>query len=147
MEHLADDDDNKAPWTFTRLTEGLGGNEFEDISRQIPTEQEWQDDQDDPMAEVPAAQPPATPRRRLMSKRPEPSTSSHGGGGPKVQRTTGANPPDFCDEELFTQQAWYSMTTEESRQEACGKASWIKDQTMVEIEINPPNFKKRAEAV
>ena len=56
-------EEKSTPWTFTRLAEEVGGNQYEDISREIPTPEEWRRAQD-PEQEVPPT------RRRIVTKRP-----------------------------------------------------------------------------
>ena len=68
LEHLSVEDQNQAPWTFTRLTEGLGGNEYEDISNELPSNGEVPEDAE--MEEPPAAST-EEPRRRIHGKRVE----------------------------------------------------------------------------
>ena len=57
--------DSATPWTFSRLTAEIGGNQFEDISTEIPPESEWRRAQD-----VTQEVPPS--RTRLRGKRPVP---------------------------------------------------------------------------
>jgi hypothetical protein len=42
LEHLSEEDHKRAPWTFQRLTEGLGGNEYDDITHEAPEAAEQQ---------------------------------------------------------------------------------------------------------
>ena len=155
LEHLHEDTENKAPWTFTRLTEGLGGNEFEDVTSQVPTLEEWHQGQSDPQPSTSSSSrpqhssgsqmpvemdppdapmaPPATPRMRVWGKRseqPTPSTTP-----PLTRQRVGA--PE-AGAELVTQEAWYNMTTETSRQEACGKDQWQDSTSIVEVAIDLP---------
>lgn len=69
LEHLSTDTDKQAPWTFQHLTEGLGGNEYQDISDEVPTEEEWMQGHDANQAARPDLGPPATPRQRIREKR------------------------------------------------------------------------------
>ena len=53
------------PWTYTRAAEEIGGNQYQDITGDLPTLQEWQRAQD-----IEQEEPPL--RFRLRRKRPEP---------------------------------------------------------------------------
>ena len=59
-------EDQGTPWTFNRLAQELGGNQFEDISGEIPDEREWQRAQDPQQEQVPT-------RYRMWRKRPPPT--------------------------------------------------------------------------
>ena len=63
IDALAQDD--KTPWTFTRVAEQIGGNQYEDVSSDAPQLEEWLRAQN-PEEEV---QPH---RRRITFKRPAP---------------------------------------------------------------------------
>ena len=52
------------PWTYTRVAEEIGGNQYQDITGDLPTRQEWQRAQD-----IEQEEPPL--RFRLRRKRPE----------------------------------------------------------------------------
>ena len=58
----------RTPWTYTRVAAELGGNQFQDISQERPTEQEWARAQD-----VMEEEPPV--RFRFRGKRAEPEAS------------------------------------------------------------------------
>ena len=57
------------PWTFTRLASEIGGNQFEDVSEEGPTDEEWYRAQD-----VQEEVPPV--RFRMRGKRAEPEPRS-----------------------------------------------------------------------
>ena len=63
--------DNQTPWTFHRVAEQIGGNQFEDLSQQRPSEEEWLRAQD-PQEEVqPSRHEPHLPvQHRYRGKRP-----------------------------------------------------------------------------
>ena len=65
--------DGEQPWTFDRLTSGIGGTQYEDITSEIPSEQEWRRAQD-PVEEIPPQ------RHRISGKRPMGSCSCSGRG-------------------------------------------------------------------
>ena len=136
LEHLSSSEDAKAPWTCNRLTEGLGGNEFDDVSQDQPTEDEWMRDQDPTQQAVPM-EVPASPRVRLRPVAP--STSSSSQPQPPTRQRVGTPPPD---DELVVQEAWYSLTTEASRQEACGAEAWSDTEAFVEVALDLPDSKR-----
>ena len=136
LEHLTQEEDLKAPWTFQRLTAGLGGNEFEDITQEVPTETQWQEDQDEPMP--PAPREAGQPRYRVLGKRigegperalPEPTRQKRGGAQ--------------LEDALVTQEPWYEKTATESRLEAHGECFWAEDNTAVEMDIQLPQSKRQ----
>ncbi|CAE7279373.1 RE1, partial [Symbiodinium sp. CCMP2456] len=63
VESLATDD--QTPWTYTRLAEEIGGTQYEDISEEVPTPNEWQRAQDQAEEVLPR-------RSRIRGKRPAP---------------------------------------------------------------------------
>ena len=46
LEHLGSAGDPEAPWTFPRVAEELGGNEYLDISSEVPDDDAWEGAQD-----------------------------------------------------------------------------------------------------
>ena len=141
LEHITQDEQQQAPWTFSRLTQGLGGNEFEDITHELPDQQEWEEAQDSPM---PPAGPPETPRHRVWGKRlgegPERQLPDGTMYQPATRQRTGE--PELADG-LIAQECWYSKTTEHSRQEAHGTEFWQQPNTAIEIEIQNPDSKRQ----
>ncbi|OLP94836.1 Copia protein [Symbiodinium microadriaticum] len=69
------------PWTFTRVAQSIGGNQYEDVGEEIPSVAEWQRAQD--------IQRELPPTRRISMKRP----------GPSSRPPTAAH-PDAMDEDL-----------------------------------------------
>ncbi|CAE7470144.1 RE1 [Symbiodinium sp. CCMP2592] len=63
VESLATRD--QTPWTYTRLAEEIGGSQYEDISTEVPSEQEWQRAQD-------VQEEVSPPRTRIRGKRAAP---------------------------------------------------------------------------
>ena len=53
------------PWTFTKVAEEIGGNQYQDVSQDIPSTAEWQRAQD-----IDEEEPPS--RMRIRGKRPGP---------------------------------------------------------------------------
>ena len=134
LETICQDEDQKAPWTFQRLTQGLGGNEFEDLTKECPSQTEWQEAQDSPMPDPETSEPP---RRRVLGKRigdgPERSL-------PNPTRPRHGQPVD--DDALVAKEAWYDRTTEISRQEASGDCFWADTESAIEIDLRMPETKK-----
>ena len=56
------------PWTFTRVAEEIGGNKYQDITSEVPSDTEWRRAQDVDLEEPPV-------RYRLRRKRPEPEVA------------------------------------------------------------------------
>ena len=42
LEHLSKDDETATPWTFPRVADELGGNEFDDITAEKPDDDQWE---------------------------------------------------------------------------------------------------------
>ena len=77
VEALAED--KQVPWTYTRVAEQIGGNQFEDISDERPSSSEWSRAQDATEEDQPA-------RFRIRTKRPGVSP------GPGDMEDTGSAP-------------------------------------------------------
>ena len=79
LDHLASEGEPSTPWTLPRVAAELGGNEYEDISEEIPSEPEWT-----------AAQDPALtlpPSRRHSYKRPVEQPYQHRSSESQPQRS------------------------------------------------------------
>lgn len=133
LEHLSHDESQKAPWTFQRLTEGLGGNEFEDVSQDggPPTTPE----------EIPTA-PMETDEvgRRIHGKRTEQEVQQLRGQPREAERPTSrrrTGEPD-SDDALVTKTPWYDYTMEHSRREADGEVFWAEEYNAIEVEVSMP---------
>lgn len=94
LEHLGGGGDPEAPWTFPRIAGELGGNEYEDISGELPDADSWEKAQDVTLTVPPQRRlhgkqavremlPVAEPRTGLKRDEPEgghPETSSSSRG-------------------------------------------------------------------
>ncbi|CAE7272397.1 RE1, partial [Symbiodinium sp. CCMP2456] len=139
VESLATDD--QTPWTYTRLAEEIGGTQYEDISEEVPTPNEWQRAQDQAEEVLPR-------RSRIRGKRPAPErgedldledSDNNEPGQPSVvrrrdqlpgpQRHEGAN-ATWRDE--VPEQAW-------AAEETC---YWSNETAAVAIELEMPNSNK-----
>ncbi|OLP95213.1 Retrovirus-related Pol polyprotein from transposon TNT 1-94 [Symbiodinium microadriaticum] len=75
------------PWTFTKVAEEIGGNQYQDVTQDVPSVQEWQRAQD-----LEEEEPPR--RIRLHGKRPGPASQPASGDPEEL-------PPGDSDEELI----------------------------------------------
>ena len=130
LEVISKDEHQKAPWTFQRLTQELGGNEFEDVSTEVPSEEQWRQARDEPRANHDTNH---QSRRRILGKRVEGQEERVLPGATR-RKTEGAS----LDDALVTKEPWYERTSESSRAEAAGECYWTDEATAVEIEIPMP---------
>ena len=138
-----DNGELQTPWTFTKLSEELGGNQFLDVTNEIPSEQEWVRAQD-----VEAEAPP--PRFRFRGKRaaPEPvdeelleqdegaevSQGSRARSSTDVPRAMGLGPG--------TSSRWQDKISETCwAAQECG--FWTEEQAAVSVEIALPESDKQ----
>ena len=91
--------DVHVPWTFTKVAEELGGNQFQDVSKEAPDEAEWQRAQD-------TSEEISPPLRRLRGKRP---------GAPATT--------DEMDDEV--QQVPQRPRQQENQQAGYGTEKWV----------------------
>ena len=125
-------EDNKIPWTFTKVASEIGGNQFEDATADLPDEGEWRRAQD-----LEEEAPPT--RRRLTRKRPpqdpneEPAapdaTSLRPAVVPRTEATAAANYVEMGA-------CWWSDVAET----AWGSESpwWRDGSSAVEVQIEMP---------
>ena len=147
LEHLTTDDDKKAPWTFPRITQELGGNAYEDISKEIPDLEEWHRAQDtDMQPTAPAGLPPPRVRhsqKRPVSPGPDPSRSpfERPGGEAKASRTQ--NPDTDQDMDSALQTSWWNQVEEHYKKtNTQGEEYWSEQDASIEIEITFPESKR-----
>ena len=140
VESLAVCEEDKAPWTFQRLTESLGGNEFEDISAELPTDREWHRAQDpmqvEPQRRIHRKTPAAEIDQSMESQRsrpPEKRAASREAAGPRRPQP---EPP-------IREAAWYQEVAESSKREAQGQAFWHTEQQAIEVEIDMPSSRRQ----
>ena len=134
----------RVPWTFTKVAEQIGGNQFEDLSTEVPTPEEWHRAQDVEQ-ELPAT------RTRISRKRPgplpedpsgdsempeagqEPATSSRGPRARRVgsqpEQAFAAAPPWWC---TVREEAW---TAEEV-------SFWSDETAAVELSVDMPTSQR-----
>ncbi|CAE7653027.1 RE1 [Symbiodinium sp. CCMP2592] len=128
------------PWTFTRVAEEIGGNQFQDVSQEVPTAMEWERAQD-----VLQEAPP--PRFRFRGKRAQPEPAevltdadppepASGSRGPVARTSTPmATWTDAVEER------WYQKVPETSWY-AQDSAFWTDQTAAVEVSIDMPNSKQ-----
>ncbi|CAE7738557.1 RE1 [Symbiodinium sp. CCMP2456] len=141
LESLADrHGHDPTPWTFTKLAEEIGGNQFQDVSMEAPSDEEWQRAQD-----VLQESPP--PRYRFRGKRAqpepaeqleeeegqEPATGSRARAAPS---SSPAAPWTDAVEERWYQKvpdtAWYAQES----------AYWNNSTAAVEVAIEMPDSRQ-----
>ena len=145
LESLAED--KQAPWSFTKVAEEIGGNQYQDISGEKPEPEEWHRAQD--------VEQEAPPRRvRLTRKRPGPAVEpevleemSEGGQEPATSsRRTKAPTPSQSSALLgahgFSEaKPWWNEVSQEAwvAQDAC---YWTEETAAVALEFDVPDSKR-----
>ena len=114
LEHIADPQHEDAPWNFPRVASELGGNEYWDISNDVPTEEDWN------MAQDPASS--AQPSRRHSTK----SAVAPG-------RTGRQTPQNASMIEEEPAEAWWTMIETECTTTPEGEAFWAEEGASVEL--------------
>ena len=140
------------PWTFSRMAEQLGGNQFEDVSQHKPSLEEWRRAQD-PQEEVqPSRATGSVPvRHRFRGKRPaleeysedeemipdEPSQSSSSRRPATQRRVSGQGFAQTVEQgarwqDQIPESAWFSGE----------QAFWTEDSACVELGIDMPESQR-----
>ena len=138
-----------APWTFSRVAEEVGGNSYQDLTQEIPSEQEWLRAQDPQEEQQPA-------RYRISRKRPSPQVGEPSERDPEdlegpddaepsqpsvVRRTASYVGPKLREPEC---EPWWDRVAESAwAAEAC--SYWTEEQQAVEIEIPLPESRRGQE--
>ena len=122
--------DIKVPWTFTKVAEELGGNQYLDVSKEVPEEMEWQRAQD-----VSEEAPP--PLRRIRHKRPEAPAATD--EMDDEQQPPPQRPRQRENQQAsFSTEAWQERVTEHAW--SCEPVEyWMNDNTAVAVEIDLPD--------
>ncbi|CAE7708489.1 RE1, partial [Symbiodinium pilosum] len=144
LEALSEPSSQSTPWTFHTVAEQVGGNKFEDISKEVPDVTEWQ------RAQRPEEEIQPT-RFRLRRKRPAPETTrdeeeeaidigpEEEPGGPTRGRSRSRERPPRGSTTEAT--AWWSTIPEREWPET--QASyWCERDAAMEIEIPMPESKR-----
>ncbi|CAE7701788.1 RE1 [Symbiodinium sp. CCMP2592] len=123
--------DKRAPWTFTKVAEEIGGNQYEDISREAPDDIEWNRAQD------PTQEAPPT-RHRITHKRPPPQAQP-GDDDAMGEAASAARPrlQENQQQASFADHGWWNQVPHESwNQEPV--EFWMHSDTAVEVEVEVP---------
>ena len=130
LEHLGEGEP-EAPWTFPRITQELGGNEYEDVSMDAPALEDWEAAQD-PMIVEPAA-------RRHSTKRPPTPRQSHAAPQPspsKASRSSGSATAHVAEPR---EEAWWSLLEKPLPETSEGSGFWDQQHAAVTIEVPLPD--------
>ena len=143
-------EEQSTPWTFSRLTRELGGNQYEDISGEVPDEAEWQRAQDVTQEVAPA-------RYRMSRKRPPPDAELDGLEeadsrelyvqdspyymGPTVRSSVSASYRGTNQLEEEQGHCWWAEIKEDHWHEA-ETAFWAEQQAAVAVEVDLPQNDK-----
>ena len=133
--------DSATPWTFSRLTAEIGGNQFEDISAEIPPESEWRRAQD-----VTQEVPPS--RTRLRGKRPVPQSAPT--DDLDLEEVSEPSQPSRLRRTQSTQGPRVQETADVSWWQRVPEAAWVAEETSywtdtqaaVEVAIDLPHTDK-----
>ena len=147
LESLADPSEQQLPWTYHTVAQEVGGNRFEDITGEQPSQEEWHRAQD-PEAEV---QPS---RYRIRTKRPagnppdeeegetfpedghsEERARSRSRGRTKATENTGDKPA-----------AWWNTISEQQWPDGT-PSYWQDPAAAVEVELSFPDTQRGRERV
>ena len=140
VEALAED--KQVPWTYTRVAEQIGGNQFEDISDERPSSSEWCRAQDATEEDQPA-------RFRIRTKRPEECP------GPEDMEDTGSAPSQpaqrqrLQEPEATSSEAgvcWWTEVAEEDWP-LTGPIYWADEAAAVAVEIPLPESQRGLQKV
>ena len=144
VEHLVHPNNDDTPWVFPRIVSELGGNEFLDISAEVPDSQEWHNAQDPRQA----LQPTHRHRHKRAVSQPATTTSpferaSSSTENAKARRTQGllVEAP-----ETSVEQAWWNTLDAAVFQQSEGGIFWSEERASVEIAIDMPESKRGMQA-
>lgn len=141
LEHLTDLDDKKAPWTLPRMVSELGKHEYEDVTKEVPTETELME-QDEVMGDG-DQEPGPGPRHRHTVKRP--LLPNRGDMDTRREKDTrrgqGSQQQDLEEDDDLCAEAWWSQV---EFPEAHGEAMnyWCDEAAAVEIALEMPTSRR-----
>ena len=139
VESLVEHD--RTPWSFTRVAEQIGGNQFEDVSEQRPSEREWWRSQD-----VTQEAPPT--RHRFRGKRAAAAPvveDSEEELIPAEERTPATSSRQRPRREAEFGECWWAQVAESSWMPT-EQAYWQDQQASVEVEVDMPKNEKAWDA-
>ena len=151
LEHLVEDMDKKAPWTMPRMLSQLGKQEYEDLTKDVPSMEEWLRDQDpsqmqDEEMEEPASSSsrPAPPRVRHSYKRPTEGHEHHQmipqRDGDTTEKRSRGIPKEIADEDLFGAVWWNDVNFDDVGEE--NLQYWENPESAVEVAVDVPTTKR-----
>eukprot|EP00435_Cladocopium_sp_Y103_P042170 s2053_g11.t1 len=151
LEHLVTDQDQKAPWTMPRMVSQLGKQEYEDITKDVPSMEDWLKDQDpeqmqDETMEDTPSRPSQVERPRLRHsfKRPAENVSGERVENPKPkndpEKRSRGIPKEVADEDLFGTVWWTDVDFSEVGEE--NFQYWVNPEAAVEVAIDVPTTKR-----
>ncbi|CAE7649118.1 RE1 [Symbiodinium sp. CCMP2592] len=128
--------EQRTPWSFTRVASEIGGNQYQDVSSDKPTNREWLRAQDPGEEQQPS-------RHRIRGKRPAPEgvdmgeeededtvTPATSSRSPRAQRQKGSG--------FQAAQAWWTEVPERLW-EPTSSAYWASDTAAVAVEVDLPH--------
>ena len=133
------------PWTFSRLAEEVGGNQYQDISREVPSAEEWARAQD-------ALQETPPTRHRITTKRPMTEISP---GDQEMDLESGTSQPSTIrrlepGEPHRGMYSWAGHWSEEVKPSAWlaeHTSFWTESSAAVEVAIDVPDSKRGMETL
>lgn len=135
LEHLGSDEDSKVPWTFPRVVQELGGNEYEDVTAEIPDDEDWHTAQDPMLVE-----PPVIRHRYKRSVADTLVDRAHDTlEGTSRQRTS---EPRGASSSTDMDQAWWNLLEEPVPETTQGSVFWAQETAAVEVEIPLPESRR-----
>ena len=135
-------EDPKLPWTYTRVAEEIGGNQYQDISTERPTREEWYRAQDTTRETPPT-------RHRVRTKRPDPEAVDEEPetfGGSQPSRTQRPRLQEPQPQEVDIGICWWNTIPEQAwqQEESC---FWNEEDAAVEVCIDMPESKRGMQKV
>ena len=142
LEGVAEGDD-RTPWTFRRVAQEIGGNQFKDYTAEQPTAQEWERAQDVEMEHPPL-------RRRLRGKRTsddmEPTEDQVLGHTPATaSRARGRHQQSEPSQGFPQAAAWWTEVKEDLWQPSPA-AYWTDEEAAMGVEIPMPESQRAWQA-
>ena len=130
--------ESPTPWTYSRLASELGGSQYEDISMEVPEEEEWHRAQDEREEETP-------PRFRLRTKRPAPTSVNEEPedlhtGSSQASRNARNRPRQgpLLSEQAHS--AWWHEVKEQAWPQSC--QYWQAANAAVAVEVPMPDSRR-----
>ena len=138
--------DQQTPWTYQRLVKEIGGNQYQDVSSEVPSETEWHRAQD------PAQEAPPTRRRRITYKRPSPEAGDESmddlflDEASQEISASSRRPRGKQNASLLQGHCWWTEV-KEKHWSSHQSSFWSDTQAAVEVEIPLPEQRKQMDKV